>query len=83
MDYELIATRLGKQIKQRRLNLGMTQARLAELARVTRQKVIAIEKGDLSVGMAAYARVLAALNCELTVIPAVLPTLDEIHGIFD
>jgi HTH-type transcriptional regulator/antitoxin HipB len=83
MDYELITTRLGKQIRQRRLNRGMTQARLAELARVTRQKVIAIEKGDLSVGMTAYARVLAALNCELTVIPAVLPTLDEIHGIFD
>lgn len=83
MDYELIATRLGAQIRQRRLNRGMTQARLAALAFVTRQKVIAIEKGDLSVGMTAYARVLAALNCELTVIPAVLPTLDEIHGIFD
>lgn len=83
MDYELIATRLGKQIKQRRLNLGMTQARLAELARVTRQKVIAIEKGDLSVGMAAYARVLAALDCEMKVIPAVLPTLDEIHEVFE
>ncbi|MBD8685139.1 helix-turn-helix transcriptional regulator [Pseudomonas sp. CFBP 13719] len=83
MDYELITTRLGKQIRQRRLNRGMTQARLAELARVTRQKVIAIEKGDLSVGMTAYARVIGALGCELTVTPAVLPTLDEIHGIFD
>ena len=83
MDYELIATRLGKQIRQRRLNLGMTQARLAELARVTRQKVIAIEKGDLSVGMAAYVHVLAALNCEMKVIPAVLPTLDEIHEVFE
>lgn len=31
----------------------------------------------------AYARVLAALDAELTVVPAVIPTLDEIHGIFD
>ncbi|WP_239690218.1 transcriptional regulator [Pseudomonas syringae] len=61
----------------------MTQARVAELAAVTRQKIIAIEKGDLTVGMLAYARVLGALDCELSVIPAVMPTLDEIQGIFD
>jgi transcriptional regulator with XRE-family HTH domain len=83
MDYFLIATRLGEQIRQRRLNRGLTQARLAELAAVTRQKIIAIEKGDLTVGMTAYARVVGALDCELTVVPAVMPTLDEIKGIFD
>jgi HTH-type transcriptional regulator/antitoxin HipB len=83
MDYELITTRLGVQIRQRRLNRGLTQARLAAMAFVTRQKVIAIEKGDHSVGMTAYARVLSALDCELAVIPAVMPTLDEIQGIFD
>jgi HTH-type transcriptional regulator/antitoxin HipB len=83
MDYELITTRLGVQIRQRRLNRGLTQARLAAMAFVTRQKVIAIEKGDHSVGMTAYARVLGALDCELAVIPAVMPTLDEIQGIFD
>ncbi|MBA1188781.1 helix-turn-helix domain-containing protein [Pseudomonas entomophila] len=83
MDYELIATRLGAQIRERRVNRGLTQARLAALANVTRQKIIAIEKGDLSVGMAAYARSLAVLGCEFIVTPAVLPTLDEIHGIFE
>ncbi|AVB18355.1 MULTISPECIES: helix-turn-helix transcriptional regulator [Pseudomonas syringae group] len=83
MDYALITTRLGEQIRQRRLNRGLTQARLAALAAVTRQKVIAIEKGDLSVGMMAYARVLGALDCELSVIPAAMPTLDEIQGVFD
>ena len=82
MDYELIATRLGDQIRSKRLNRGLTQARLAELARLTRQKVIAVEKGDLSVGMSAYARTLAALECECTVTPARLPTLDDITGIF-
>lgn len=38
----------------------------------------AIEKDDLSVWMIAYARVLAALDSELNVIPAAMPTLDEI-----
>lgn len=37
----------------------------------------------MSVGMLAYARVLAAVDCELRVVPAVLPTLDEIQGLFD
>lgn len=83
MDYALITTRLGEQIRQRRLNRGLTQARLAELAAVTRQKIISIEKGDLTVGMTAYARALGALDCEFAVIPAVLPTLDEIEGVFD
>lgn len=83
MDYALITTRLGEQIRQRRLNRGLTQARLAALAAVTRQKIIAIEKGDLSVSMVAYARALGALDCELSVIPAAMPTLDEIQGVFD
>lgn len=83
MDYSLITTRLGERIRQRRLNRGLTQVRLAEMAAVTRQKVIAIEKGDLTVGMTAYARVLGALDCEFAVVPAVMPTLDEIQGVFD
>ena len=83
IDYSLIALRLGEQLRQRRRNRGLTQASLASLAGITRQKVIAIEKGDLSVGMMAYARALAALDSELNVVPASLPTLDEIHGVFD
>lgn len=53
MDYSLITQRLGDQLLQRRCNRGLTQAALAALAGITRQKVIAIEKGDLSVGMMA------------------------------
>lgn len=83
MDYLLITARLGEQVRQRRLHRGLTQASLAALAGVTRQKVIAIERGDLSVGMAAYARVLGALDCEFTLVPAAMPTLDEIQGVFD
>jgi HTH-type transcriptional regulator / antitoxin HipB len=83
MDHALITQRLGQQLRQRRLNRGLTQAALASLACLTRQKVIAIEKGDLSVGVMVYARVLAALDAELTVVSAAMPTLDEIHGVFD
>ncbi|SFW35563.1 MULTISPECIES: helix-turn-helix transcriptional regulator [Pseudomonas] len=83
MDYSLIIVRLGEQVRKRRLNRGLTQANLATLAGVTRQKVIAIEKGDPSVGMLAYARVLGALDCEFAVVPAAMPTLDEIQRVFD
>ena len=83
MDYSLIIVRLGEQVRKRRFNRGLTQANLATLAGVTRQKVIAIEKGDPSVGMLAYARVLGALDCEFAVVPAAMPTLDEIQGVFD
>lgn len=83
MDYALITVRLGLQLRQRRLNRGLTQAALAGLAGLTRQKIIAVERGDLSVGMAAYARVLGALDCEFSVVPAAMPTLDEVQGMFD
>jgi hypothetical protein len=49
---------------------------------LTRHKVIAVEKGTLSVGMIAYARVLGALDCELAVVPAAMPTLEELGDLF-
>lgn len=83
MDPILLTTRLGEQIRQRRLNRGLTQATLASLAHITRQKVIAIEQGSHSVAMAAYARVLSALDCELAIVPAAMPTLEEVQGLFE
>lgn len=82
MDYSLLIYRLGKQIREKRVNRGLTQAKLAELAGLTRQKVIAVEKGTLSVSMSAYARVLGALDCEFSVIPAAMPTLEELGELF-
>lgn len=83
MDHELIATRLGQQIREKRLERGHTQASLAALSRLTRQKIIAIEQGSLSVSLCAYALALAALDCELNVVPARYPTLEEVQGLFD
>jgi len=83
MDYSLIIVRLGKQIREKRINRGLTQVQLAELAGLTRHKVIAVEKGTLSVGMIAFARILAALDCELSVTPAAMPTLEELGDLFE
>ncbi|WP_426808754.1 helix-turn-helix transcriptional regulator [Pseudomonas sp. WOUb67] len=83
MDYSLIISRLGEQLRTRRLHRGLTQAGLAVLAGITRQKIIAIEKGDPTVGMTAYARVAGALDCEFALMAAAMPTLDEIQGVFD
>lgn len=82
MDYFLLISRLGNQLREKRINRGLTQAQLADLAGLTRYKVIAVEKGTLSVGMIAYARVLGALDCELAVVPAAMPTLEELGDLF-
>ena len=83
MDHVLLMSRLAVQLRIKRRARGLTQAQLADLARVTRYKVIAVEKGTLSVGMIAYARVLAALDCELSVVPATMPTLEELGDLFE
>lgn len=83
MDHELLTQRLGRQIRTRRLHRGLTQQQLAELANLTRQKIIAVEKGSLSVAVAAYAKALGAMDCELQVIAAAMPTLEEIQGMFE
>ncbi|ANI57111.1 MULTISPECIES: helix-turn-helix domain-containing protein [Pseudomonas] len=83
MDYFLLIARLGDQLREKRIRRGLTQAQLADLAGLTRYKVIAVEKGTLSVGMIAYARVLGALDCELAVVPAAMPTLEELGDLFE
>ncbi|WP_065261795.1 helix-turn-helix domain-containing protein [Pseudomonas bananamidigenes] len=82
MDHILLIARLGDQLREKRIGRGLTQAQLADLAGLTRYKVIAVEKGTLSVGMIAYARVLGALDCELAVVPAAMPTLEELGDLF-
>jgi transcriptional regulator with XRE-family HTH domain len=83
MDYQTLIHRLGLQIRDKRLSRGLTQAELAQIAGLTRQKVVAVEKGSGSVSVSAYARALGALDCELSVVPAAMPTLDEVQGLFE
>lgn len=83
MDTAVITQRLGDQIRAMRLNRGYTQAQLAKLAGVTRQKLIEIEQGSPSVSMNAYARVIAALGSEFKLVPVTLPTLEELEDLFN
>ncbi|KAF1030040.1 MAG: hypothetical protein GAK37_01502 [Pseudomonas sp.] len=66
-----------------RLNRGYKQSELAELAGVTRQKLIEIEQGSPSVSMSAYARVFAALDSEVKLVPVSMPTLEEAEDLFN
>ena len=83
MDTSLITRRLGDQIRAMRLNRGYTQAQLAKVAGVTRQKLIEVEQGSPSVSMNAYARVIAALGSEFKLVPVTLPTLEELEDLFN
>jgi len=83
MDTSIITRRLSDQIRAMRLNRGYTQAQLAKVAGVTRQKLIEIEQGSPSVSMNAYARVIAALGSEFKLVPVTLPTLEELEDLFD
>lgn len=83
MDFSVITQRLGVQVRTMRLNRGYKQADLALLAGITRQKLIEIEQGSPSVSMSAYARVIAALGSEIKLVPASMPTLEEVEDLFN
>ena len=83
MNGDFYLAKLGQQIKQLRLNRGLTQAALAQRAGVTRLKVIAIEAGAETVAIGSYAKVAAALGAELSVSPMTRPTLEELSEVFD
>ena len=82
MDYQTVCLKVGSQVRKLRKNRGLKQADLAMTAGITRQKLIEIEKGSPSVALQAYARVFAALGCELRLMPATRPTLDEVEELF-
>ena len=57
-----ILEQMGEQIKLARLRRKITTALVAERAGISRQTVMAVEKGSSSVSMGAYASVLHALG---------------------
>jgi transcriptional regulator with XRE-family HTH domain len=82
MDAILVVQRLALQIAAMRKTRGLTLVELAARAGVTRQKLSEIEKGKPTVSINLYAKVLAALNAELQVVPARRPTFEELHEVF-
>lgn len=82
LDAILLIERLGKQIEEMRKARGLTQVQLAAQSGLTRQKLAEIEKGSPSVSMNFYAKALAALGAELSVVPARRPSFEELREIF-
>ncbi|HEY9130488.1 MAG TPA: helix-turn-helix domain-containing protein [Dyella sp.] len=58
---------LGATLRAERERLGLTQAAVAALAGIVRQKLIQIEQGRPSVAIGAYAAVMRTLNLAPTV----------------
>ncbi|MCD9006766.1 helix-turn-helix domain-containing protein [Luteimonas sp. XNQY3] len=71
--------RLGQSLRRIRQQRGLTQAQVATLAGLTREKLVQIEQGRDSVALRAYVAAAEALGAELTIRPAQRPTLDEVR----
>ena len=62
------AVRLGSEIRSRRKALGVSVTATAEISQVSRMTLHRIERGEASVNMAAYLRVLAALGLDFQLV---------------
>ena len=62
--------RLGQAVRTSRRARGMTQAELSAAAGVSRPHISTIESGLANPGMSTVMRLLRALDCSLTVVPA-------------
>jgi HTH-type transcriptional regulator / antitoxin HipB len=79
MDSDTLLSRLGAALALARQHRGLTQSQLAGRAGITRQKVVQIEAGLGTVGVAYYAKVAGAMGLEFALAPARRPTLDELQ----
>jgi HTH-type transcriptional regulator/antitoxin HipB len=82
MDASFLVERLGRQIASMRKARGQTLIELAADAGVTRQKLAEIERGSMTVSIHSYAKVLAALNVEISIAPARRPVFEELREVF-
>lgn len=60
-----INIRIGQLIKQRRLEVGMTQKQLSEITKMTQPSIIEIEKGRRGISLQTLYRLCEALNLEI------------------
>lgn len=63
MNEQTILKRLGKQVKVRRVLLGLSQAQAAARAKVSSTTVGAIERGENNVSVSLLIKIAAALGC--------------------
>lgn len=69
MTERSIEMRLARRIKHRRIDLGMSQATLAEKCGMSNQTICFIEQGKNDFRISTLRRLEEALNCTLVLIP--------------
>ena len=66
---------LGKRIRERRLDLGMSQEGLAHAAGLDRSYVGRIERGEHNLTFVALVRLCRAMKCDVAAITGGLPPI--------
>lgn len=66
----------GRALRSIRLHRGMTQAELAEKARVTRKWLSQVENGKRTAELGLVCRVVSVLGYEIQLVPAAEPPFD-------
>ncbi|MEQ1874972.1 MAG: helix-turn-helix domain-containing protein [Ilumatobacteraceae bacterium] len=72
------STALGGAIYQRRTDLGLTQAELAQRANVSRQWLVAVERGKNTAEVGRVLAVIRVLGLQLALTPTTSNDLDVI-----
>jgi transcriptional regulator with XRE-family HTH domain len=65
---------LGKRIRDRRLNMGLTQEGLAHAAGLDRSYVGRIERGEHNLTFTALVRLCRAMECDVAALTAGIPS---------
>ena len=68
-DVANICLGIGKAIRSRRKQLGMTQRDVAEITGLQRQTISRVEAGNTAVSVATMARIASVVGLDLRVIP--------------
>lgn len=71
-----VAEQVGDGLRAARRKAGLTQAELAQQARIGRQKLIQVEQGKPGVAIATYAAVADTLGLQLALKPIEVPIAD-------
>lgn len=70
---------IGAFVKMIRSQLGMSQVILAQRANVPQSTISRIEKGDKHTNLSTLKKVLAALSCELVLLPKLKEPIEKIR----
>jgi transcriptional regulator with XRE-family HTH domain len=73
---------LSQALREARIRRGLTQQQLAEMAGVTRLRVIDIERGSPGVAIGAYAQVARSLGLQLGLQAYRRPVFEELKETF-